>query len=133
MQWDASPGAGFTTGEPWLPLGDFAAANVEGQREDPASLLSLHRRLIALRRAEPALSLGGWTPVDAEGDVLAYIRSQDGARFLVALNLGPSPARLAGDWAGEIAVSTHPDADGRAVSGAVELRGDEGLAVRLRA
>ncbi|HEX8672504.1 MAG TPA: alpha-amylase family glycosyl hydrolase [Longimicrobium sp.] len=133
MQWDASPGAGFTTGTPWLPLGDFARINVEVQRDDPASLLSLHRRLIALRRAEPALSLGDWTPVDAEGDVLAYIRSEGGARFLVALNLDPSPARLPGDWSGEIAVSTHPDADGRAVSGGVELRGDEGFAVRLRA
>ena len=133
MQWDASPGAGFTTGAPWLPLGDFAQTNVEAQRDDPASLLSLHRRLIALRRAEPALSLGAWTPVDAQGDVLAYVRAEDGVRFLVALNLGSAPARLAGEWTGEIAVSTHPDADGGAVSGAVELRGDEGVAVRLRA
>jgi alpha-glucosidase len=133
MQWDASPGAGFTTGDPWLPLGDFARVNVAAHRDDPASLLNLHRRLIALRAAEPALALGDWTPVDAEGDVLAYLRAGEGARFLVALNLGPNPARLAGDWDGEVAISTHADADGRPVGGAVELRGDEGIAVRLRA
>ena len=133
MQWDASPGAGFTTGEPWLPLGDFARVSVAAQRDDPASLLTLHRRLISLRDAESALALGDWTPVDAEGDVLAYVRSGEGTRFLVALNLGPNRARLAGDWDGEVAISTHADADGRAVRGAVELRGDEGVAVRLRA
>ena len=43
MQWDASPGGGFTTGEPWLPLVDPAERNVAAQRGDPASLLSLYR------------------------------------------------------------------------------------------
>ena len=131
MQWDASPGAGFTTGEPWLPLGDFGAINAASQRDDPASLLSLHRRLLALRRAEPALSLGDWAPVDADGDVLAFVRTGGGARFLVALNLGPAPARVQGAWEGEVALSTH--GGGGAVRGSVELRGDEGVVVRLRA
>jgi alpha-glucosidase len=133
MQWDASPGAGFTTGEPWLPLGDFARTNVVAQGDDPASLLTLHRRLISLRRAEPALATGGWRPVDAEGAVLAYERAESGARFLVALNLGAEPARLAGSWAGEIEISTLAEAEGRTVEGALELRGDEGVVVRLRA
>jgi alpha-glucosidase len=36
MQWDASPNAGFTTGEPWLPLSEgYTNENVEAQREDP--------------------------------------------------------------------------------------------------
>ncbi|HEX8830846.1 MAG TPA: alpha-amylase family glycosyl hydrolase [Longimicrobium sp.] len=132
MQWDSSPGAGFTTGEPWLPVAeDFAAVNVAAQRDDPVSLLTLHRRLIALRRAEPALVLGTWAPVDAEGGVLAYLREGEGNRFLVALNLGESPARLAGEWAGEVALSTHPEREGGAVRGAVELRGAEGVVVRL--
>src|SRR6185503_14487766 len=50
MQWDGSGGAGFTTGEPWLPLADdVAAVNVEMQRDDTRSLLALYRRLLALR------------------------------------------------------------------------------------
>jgi alpha-glucosidase len=131
MQWNASPGAGFTTGEPWLPLGDSARANVAAGRDDPASLLSLHRDLIALRRAEPALSLGAWAPVDATGSVLAYLREAMGARFLVALNLGASPARLEGSWSGDVVLSTHGREGG--VEGAVQLGGDEGVVVRLRA
>ena len=50
MQWDASPSGGFTTGEPWLPLVDPAQRNVADQRDDPGSMLSLVRELIALRR-----------------------------------------------------------------------------------
>ena len=50
MQWDASPNGGFTTGQPWLPLVDPAARNVAAQRDDPDSLLSLYRDLLAWRR-----------------------------------------------------------------------------------
>ncbi|HEX2090794.1 MAG TPA: alpha-amylase family glycosyl hydrolase, partial [Longimicrobiaceae bacterium] len=89
LQWSAAPNAGFTTGEPWLPVADdFREVNVEAQRGDPGSLLRLYHRLIELRRAEPALHSGAWEPVDARGDVLAYVRSGGGRRFLVALNLG---------------------------------------------
>jgi alpha-glucosidase len=49
MQWDGSPSGGFTTGEPWLPPVDPAERNVADQRDDPASMLSLVRELIALR------------------------------------------------------------------------------------
>src|SRR6185503_17285360 len=51
MQWDASPNAGFTSGTPWLPLAaNYRTANVAAEHDDPASMLTLYRRLIALRR-----------------------------------------------------------------------------------
>ena len=50
MQWDGSPGGGFTTGTPWLPLADPEQRNVAEARQDPNSLLNLFRELIALRR-----------------------------------------------------------------------------------
>jgi len=132
MQWSAAPNAGFTTGTPWLPVAaDYRETNVETQRCDPESMLALHRRLLALRRAEPALSIGSWAPLDAEGDVLAYVREHEGSRFLVALNLGPSPASLEFDGAGEVALSTSIDRKDVPVRGHVELRGDEGVVVRL--
>ena len=132
MQWSAAPGAGFTTGAPWLPLADdYRETNVETQRCDPGSMLALHQRLLALRRAAPALAIGACAPVAAEGDMLAYVREHTGSRFLVALNLGPSPASLAFDGAGEVVLSTHLDARDALVRGRVALRGDEGVVVRL--
>ena len=134
MQWDATPNAGFTTGTPWLPVADdFATTSVAAQRDEPRSLLTLHRRLLALRRAEPALSTGTWAPVEAEGDVLAYLREGGGSRFLVALNFGATTTVLPFDGAGEVVLSTHLDHDGETADGRVALRGDEGVVVRLRA
>jgi alpha-glucosidase len=140
MQWSPEPGAGFTTGRPWLPISaDWQAVNVEAQRHDPASLLTLHRRLVALRRAEPALHAGSYRPVDARGSVLAYVRqADDGSRFLVALNLSAEPARLAGLDAleaarGTIVLGTHADREGEHVEHGIELRGDEAVVVRPRA
>lgn len=132
MQWSAAPNAGFTTGDPWLPIAsDYRETNVETQRCDPESMLALHRRLLALRRAEPALSRGAWIPVDAEGDVLAYVREHEGSRFLVALNLGASPASLAFHGAREIVLSTDVSRLRTGVRGNIELRGDEGMIIRL--
>src|SRR5205807_9459958 len=58
MQWDPSPGGGFTTGTPWLPPTDPPERNVATQSQDPRSTLSLYRQLIDLRkhlRGEPRL------------------------------------------------------------------------------
>src|SRR4029079_16664315 len=96
MQWDASDRGGFTTGEAWLPLADDAArVNVAAQRDDPRSLLTLYRRLLALRRTEPALATGPFSPLRAPGDLLAWVRKDGDRRFLVVLNLGSEPATYA--------------------------------------
>jgi alpha-glucosidase len=131
MPWDGGPGAGFTSGRPWLPLGpDRATVNVAAQRDDPGSMLRLHRRLLRLRRSQPALAGLGYQPLRADGDVLAYRRGGPGGSCLVALNLGPAPARLAvpgPEAAGRVLVSTAPGRDGQAAGATLELRGDEGV------
>jgi alpha-glucosidase len=132
MQWTAGPGADFTLGKPWLPLADdYRVVNVAVQGVDPDSMLTLHRALLALRRREPALSVGDWAPVDADGDVLAWLRTHGDSRFLIALNLGADPASLPFDGSGEVVLSTLPGAEGARVGGTIELRGDEGMIVRL--
>src|SRR5215210_5794233 len=78
MQWDPSPGGGFSDGEPWLSSVDPVDRNVEAQRIDPGSLLSLYRDLIALR---PGLG-EGFELIEAAPGVLAYRRGE----HVVALN-----------------------------------------------
>jgi alpha-glucosidase len=133
MPWDAGPGAGFTSGRPWLPFGDDnLARNLAAQRDDPASMLSLHRRLLALRRRTPALVTGGYQPVEADGDVLAYRRGDGDGHCLVVLNLGPRPARLAVTAlaaGGRVLVSTHPGRDGAPAGPVLELQGDEAVVI----
>ena len=130
MRWDGSPGAGFTAGTPWLPVGgELERINVAAQRDDPASSLRLYRALLALRRSEAALSIGAWSPLTAEGDLLAYERSHADRRLEVALNLAHRPLAADLPTAGRILLSTHLDRDGEAVAGRVELRPDEGVIV----
>jgi alpha-glucosidase len=129
MQWSAAPGAGFTTGTPWLPLStNYVDVNVAAQRADGRSMLALHKALIALRRAEPALQLGRLELVETAADVLAYTRED---RFLIALNATGTSRRIELPRPGAIALSTHLDRAGERVAGALALRPDEGLIVRL--
>ncbi|MBW3630508.1 MAG: DUF3459 domain-containing protein [Gemmatimonadetes bacterium] len=128
MQWDGGPGAGFSSGEPWLPLAaDLATANVEAQKADARSLLSLHRRLLDLRRAEVALRAGSYSPVDADATVLAYERVSGGRRLLVALNLGDEPAAVHLERTGTILLSSHLDREGDRTGQQLGLRGGEGV------
>ncbi|HET7728286.1 MAG TPA: alpha-amylase family glycosyl hydrolase [Candidatus Limnocylindrales bacterium] len=128
MPWSAGPGGGFTTGEPWLPLGDAEGVNVEAQRDDPRSMLTLHRRLLAMRRAEPALAVGSWIPGPGDDAVLSYGREAEGRRLEVALNLGHQPRSVElvpGRW--RVALSTHLDRGGEVLEGRADLRADEGV------
>lgn len=137
MQWDGTPNAGFCPAdvEPWLPVADdYEENNVQAESEDPESMLSLYRRLISLRRNEPALAVGSYAPVVTPGDLLAYVREKDGRKFLIVLNLGHEPQIFDPDgqtFRGRITLGTHLDRDGEALAGALSLRGDEGLVVEL--
>jgi alpha-glucosidase len=87
MQWSAAHGAGFTTGESWLPLAaDWQTRNVEAQIADRQSILWLYRDLLALRRRTPALERGSWRELPSPNGVLSWQRHFGQSRALVALN-----------------------------------------------
>jgi alpha-glucosidase len=130
MPWDDSRFDGFSTVAPWLPPPDPAEGNVAGQRADRTSLFHLYRRLIALRRATPALLDGRYESIVAKGDLLMLIRSAGDERMLVALNFGEGTIEAIAVQ-GVIAVSTHGDRDGEILKGWLVLRGHEGVVVRL--
>jgi glycosidase len=93
MQWSGGPHGGFTTGTPWEVLRpDSATVTVAAQDNDPGSLLNLHRRLIHLRAANPALGRGELVPLTAgSGQVAAYLRRDGRRAVLVVANLGATP------------------------------------------
>jgi alpha-glucosidase len=132
LQWTSGPNAGFTEGVPWLPLADdFRQVNVATQQADPRSMLSLHRQLIALRRAHPALAVGEYVPVHTDDDLLVYQRVAEGERMQVALNLSHAARTLA--WAApgsRVVLSTHLDRDDE-VGDRLDLRPDEGVVARI--
>jgi glycosidase len=95
LPWQSGPGAGFTRGEPWLPLGaDADVRNVAVQRNDPDSLLHLYRAALALRKQTPALQRGRYAPLRAPREVFAFERVHGAERAVVALNFGDLPASV---------------------------------------
>ncbi|MBM2804569.1 MAG: alpha amylase, catalytic region [Deltaproteobacteria bacterium] len=136
MQWTGGDGAGFTTGLPWLPLADdFTANNVAVLRDQPNSILSLYHRLIELRRAEPALSVGAFAALPVSDNVMAYMRKAGDRRLLIVLNFA---AHACGfdlsmlEAQAEVLLSTHLDRHQEQLGDNLQLRGDEGVIIELR-
>ncbi|MFD1036287.1 alpha-amylase family glycosyl hydrolase [Sphingomonas hankookensis] len=114
---------GFTAGDPWLPIDPaHLPLNAEAQASDPESMLSLYRRLLALRCATPALATGAIGDVRADGDVLTYTRSDGTDRYRIVLNLGDRPASVE---PGNVFLSTHGTTD------PVTLRPAEGRILKV--
>ena len=100
MQWDPSPTGGFTTGEAWLPLVDPESTNVEAQRDDPHSTLSLVRDLVTLRK----LLGDGLELLDAAQGVLAYRRGDHTVAVNTTAEDRPAPT------GGHVVLETRPGA-----------------------
>jgi alpha-glucosidase len=131
MPWDGSPLAGFTDGQPWLPLGaDHATVNVEALEQDRRSILHLYRNLIALRRKHPALIDGEMRPITADQNLLRYERIGGDERLLVLLNLGHSSVQVATE-PGSVIAATGSSREGERIENSVELGGSEALLIKM--
>jgi glycosidase len=132
MPWDSSPLAGFTTGRPWLPLGeDHPSVNVATLDEDPESILHLYRTLIALRKRHPVLVTGELHSITAANNVLSFERHGQGEQLRVVLNLGDAPMAIP-SAIGEILAATSPYCWSEQPNGHMQLGAAAGLIVRLR-
>jgi cyclomaltodextrinase / maltogenic alpha-amylase / neopullulanase len=60
-------------------------------------LLEYHKQLIALRHAHPALRIGTYRVLYAEGHAYAFARELDGAEIVVAVNVGMEPVKVSLD------------------------------------
>jgi alpha-glucosidase len=106
MQWNAGPQAGFSTNpHPWLPVApDYKTVNVAVESKEPDSQLEWFKKLIELRRTNPALHSGDMTMLDtANTSVLSYERkTTSGAAVVVAMNFTAQPQTLSLDIPGAV-------------------------------
>ena len=89
MQWDASVNAGFNRGaKPWLPVHpNYKTLNVKAQSAQPHSVLNWFRKLVSLRRTQPALYEGSYVALDEENrKVMSFARKSNGQTIVVAIN-----------------------------------------------
>lgn len=113
MQWTAEGNAGFTAGTPWIGVNpNFREINAAAQARDPDSILAFYRRLIAFRKANPALIHGSFYPLMEDDErVVAYRRLWEGRGFLILINysdqVSPLEAGLVGK--GRLLIGNYPD------------------------
>lgn len=96
MQWDSSRHAGFTTGDPWLPVNhNYCQINVAQQEEDPDSILHFYRRAIALRRQLTCVRDGNYIEHQKSNSRLyIYSRQDCRQRILVVCSFSPQRTRF---------------------------------------
>ena len=88
MQWDGSINGGFSAGTPWLSVnGNYPRINVKRQEDDPGSVLSYYRQLIAFRNGSRVLQEGDFTELYRKNDVYAYRRACDGKALTIVISL----------------------------------------------
>jgi oligo-1,6-glucosidase len=88
MQWKDTLNAGFSTGKPWLRVNEnYQTVNVNAENKDPNSVLNYFRKMIELRKNQPALIYGNYELVDAENpNVFAYSRTLGNKKIVALLN-----------------------------------------------
>lgn len=122
MQWNGREHAGFTDGaQTWLPVSADSAGSVEAQLGDAGTHLELYRRLLDVRRSEPALQLGDITFLSSfdTPNPLVYRRSSDSSSVTIVLNLSDDVGKCPIEE-GTIVAGTHADRWGTPVG--VDLR-----------
>lgn len=120
VQWDSSHHGGFTTGAPWIAVNPNAnTINAASQVDDPDSVFSFYRRVIALRHADPVVAYGDFTMLLPDDEhVYAFRRSLSDAEMLVLGNFSGNDQRvdLDGSWAGaDLVLGNYPPAPGLAL------------------
>lgn len=96
FQWDTTANAGFTTGNPWLPVNqNHKEVNMVQQERDSASVLNYFRKAVKLRKQNPALVYGTYRLVDESNPSLyCYTRERGNEKLLVVLNFTENTAQL---------------------------------------
>ena len=142
MQWDDSPNAGFSAPEVqdlWLPIAaDYKEVNVASELKDPRSFLNFCRKLLAIRKATPALLWGDYSSHDlqspeAQENCFVFERRTEDQRILVALNFSGEDQELSlpGLVRGRIMLSTRMDREDEVDLASFTLRANEGCIIAL--
>jgi len=96
MPWKSeAPQLGFSTADPWLPVGKaHVALAVDRQDASADSLLQFTRDCLRLRRSRPSLHHGSIKVTRADEQVLVFERAADGERLRCTFNLSDRTAQV---------------------------------------
>ena len=139
MQWNNSSNAGFSSVEPWLPVGpDLEQHNVSAQEKDPHSQLSFIKKLVWLRKDLPALLQGSYYSI-TEGvpeNCFCFLRKADQQSLAVCLNFSPHKQEInlaTFNDSSKILISTNSERKPGSINFPLVLNPDEGCLIEFKA
>ena len=110
MQWNAAPGAGFTTGKPWLQINkNHSVINAEADRADPDGIFAFYQKAIALKKSSDVLLEGDFTQRYAKGSLYIFTRALGGKKLTAVCNFGSKPKKLPLPLTGKTLLCNYPD------------------------
>lgn len=134
MQWTDTEYAGFSKGEPWLPVNpNYKKINVNAEEKDPASMLALYQGLLKLRKEKLSLRDGRYFPVNVANEpVFAFMRSYGDEQTLILLNFSEKIQKCELPYEGKNILNTYLD-EKQAYQGKYifHLRAYEGVMVQV--
>ncbi|WP_273834462.1 alpha,alpha-phosphotrehalase [Guptibacillus sedimenti] len=88
VQWTPEPHAGFTTGEPWIPVAkNYEDINVEDTLKESNSVFDHYQKLISLRKSVDLITYGDYELLlDEDPQLFAYVRNGENEKLLVINN-----------------------------------------------
>ncbi|WP_413627474.1 alpha-glucosidase [Fructilactobacillus vespulae] len=116
MQWNGSEKAGFTTGNPWIELGnDRVGINVADEQTDPESTLNFYRQMISVRKEHQNILINGNLSEinDVPENIIAYKRELDDHELLVWVNLCDKVSKLPEKVEGKVLLNNYDDYSSR--------------------
>jgi maltose alpha-D-glucosyltransferase/alpha-amylase len=107
FQWDATTNAGFSPAPPeklYSPViaeGEFGyqTVNLKAQQADPGSLWHRLRRLVEVRKSQPAFGSSDYEFLETgNAAVLGIARRHPGGTIVALFNLSPAPQQIEVNW-----------------------------------
>lgn len=129
MQWNRELNAGFTDGEPWLPVPSSAAVhNVEKEYKDTDSFFHFYKSLLRLRHSH-AIRDGSFQPWSGcNSSMFAFRRASEDEELLVLLNMSDEVKECDNVPLGTVLLSTHASLERE--SHKVRLLPHQGIVIR---
>jgi len=110
MQWNDGLNAGFTTGKPWLGVNaNYKNINMASQMQDPGSIRSYYKKMIALRAGSDVLKWGSFIPLETGNRLFVYQRKLQDQTLIVILNFSNQSVKA--PYGGEVVTSSYGRAD----------------------
>ena len=133
MQWDRTRNAGFSDGEPWLPIDSaYKTHNVVTELADNDSFFALDQTLLRLRREDETMTKGAYVRIESYKDILAFERTHGETNYMVVLNFSDKKRDVFVSYLGEIVCSTYPARHSViAKNGEVTLQPYQGIVVKV--